>query len=245
MGDEHDGAAALLPDPEQLAVQPFPGHLVERAERLVHQQEGRGERQGPGDRHPLLHPARKLPRVVALEPTELHQDQHLVHPVGSPLPVPAEHLEGKGDVAGHGPPVVEDGVLEHDAVVPVQPGLMGRFAVHQNLSLGRRDEVADDAKEGGLAASRGPDQRDELARMDVEIDRRERGHAGPAGRGVALGHTAEGDRGGPGHGRGAHATCSGARCTTRRSASKTTEKNVIPSAAATTFVAQSDAGEVM
>ena len=42
-------------------------HLVQRAERLVHQQERGMGRERAGDRHPLLHPARELPRQVLRE----------------------------------------------------------------------------------------------------------------------------------------------------------------------------------
>ena len=62
--DEHDCAAGLLPDAQELHVQPLAGHLVERAERLVHQEQRRVERQRPRDRDALLHAARELPRPV-------------------------------------------------------------------------------------------------------------------------------------------------------------------------------------
>ena len=39
VGDEQDGLAPLLPDAEQLEAHLFPGHRVQRAERLVHQQQ--------------------------------------------------------------------------------------------------------------------------------------------------------------------------------------------------------------
>ena len=41
---------------QDLLVHPLAGHLVERAERLVHQQDRRLEGEGTGDRDPLLHP---------------------------------------------------------------------------------------------------------------------------------------------------------------------------------------------
>src|SRR2546429_641033 len=37
VGDEHDGLAGVLPDPQQLVLQALPGLRVERRERLVHQ----------------------------------------------------------------------------------------------------------------------------------------------------------------------------------------------------------------
>ena len=64
VGDEDDRALRLRPDLEQLPVQALAGHLVERAERLVHQQERRVERERAGDRDALLHAAGELPRPV-------------------------------------------------------------------------------------------------------------------------------------------------------------------------------------
>ena len=65
--DEHDRRRELLPDREQLEVQALARHLVERAERLVHQQQRRLEGERARDRDALLHPARELPRVVVAE----------------------------------------------------------------------------------------------------------------------------------------------------------------------------------
>ena len=75
---EDDGGARRLPDPEQLEVEPVARHLVEGAERLVHQDQGRVERERPGDRDTLLHPAGELPRVVALEPGQLDELEQLL-----------------------------------------------------------------------------------------------------------------------------------------------------------------------
>ena len=145
--DEDDGGERLLPDPEQLVVQPLPRHLVERAERLVHQQQRRRERERARDRHALLHAARQLPRVVLLEAGQLDEVDHLAHASFTALPVPAGHLERQRDVLRHRPPVVEDGVLEDDPVVAVEPRLVGVLAVDERLAVGRLHEVADHTQE--------------------------------------------------------------------------------------------------
>ena len=64
MGDEQDGGAGLLPDAAQLLVQPVARDLVERAERLVHQQQPRAAEQRAGDRDALAHAAGQLVREV-------------------------------------------------------------------------------------------------------------------------------------------------------------------------------------
>ena len=82
-----------------------------------------------------------------------------------------------------------------------------------------------------------PDQRDELAGLDVEVDPLEREHVAAL---EALRQPCDRD------GRCfRHATFSGARWTNSRSARATTMKKAIPSSAAMMFVAQRLSGEVM
>ena len=62
VGDEQDRGAGLLPDAAQLLVQPVARDLVERAERLVHQQQRGPAEQRARDRDALAHAARELVR---------------------------------------------------------------------------------------------------------------------------------------------------------------------------------------
>ncbi len=76
VGDEHDGLAALAPDPLDVLVELVAGQGVERREGLVHQQHLRIGRERTGERHPLLHAARQLVHMRALEllePDELEK----------------------------------------------------------------------------------------------------------------------------------------------------------------------------
>ena len=83
VGHEHDGRPGPPPDAHQLGVHPLAGHLVERPERLVHEQQLRVERQGPGDRDALLHPARQLPGMPIGERLELDQLEELGRRAGA------------------------------------------------------------------------------------------------------------------------------------------------------------------
>ena len=56
--------AGPLPEPQQLEVEPLAGQRVERAERLVEQQHLGLERERPGERDALAHPARQLATVA-------------------------------------------------------------------------------------------------------------------------------------------------------------------------------------
>ena len=79
VGHEHDGGAGLGADAEQLGLHALAGHLVERAERLVHEQQPRALGERAGDRDALLHAAGELVGVVLREvgePDELEQLGH-------------------------------------------------------------------------------------------------------------------------------------------------------------------------
>ena len=122
--------AGALPDAQQLEVHALAGHLVERAEGLVHEQQGRIEGEGPGDRHPLLHAARELPGVVVGEVGSSTRLEHLAlpSPARSAFGAP-DDLERQLDVALHGAPVEEHRRLEDHPVVAVEARLVGRLAV--------------------------------------------------------------------------------------------------------------------
>jgi hypothetical protein len=68
MGDEADGLFRARPERQKLLVQVVAHDLVERAERLVHQQDIGIEGQRAGDRGALLHAARQLPGELLAEP---------------------------------------------------------------------------------------------------------------------------------------------------------------------------------
>jgi hypothetical protein len=75
VGDQQDGDVPLTAHPQHEVLQVLPGLRVHRAERLVHQQQHRIERQRPGDGDPLLHPAGQLPRVLVRGVGESHRGQ--------------------------------------------------------------------------------------------------------------------------------------------------------------------------
>ena len=61
------------PELQQLGIEVVADDLVERAERLVHQQQVGIEGQRAGDRGALLHAARQLPGKFLLEAGEVDQ----------------------------------------------------------------------------------------------------------------------------------------------------------------------------
>ena len=73
VGDEDHGLRRALPDAQQLALHQPAGLRVERAERLVHQQDLGIEGERARDRGALLHAAGKLRGVAVLEAVQADQ----------------------------------------------------------------------------------------------------------------------------------------------------------------------------
>ena len=71
------GEVALAPDAQQLERHLVARHRVERAERLVHQQERRIEQQRAAERGALLHAARQLARQLLGEPVQARHLEQL------------------------------------------------------------------------------------------------------------------------------------------------------------------------
>src|SRR6185295_2309418 len=113
---EYDRFRHPLPDPQQIVLQRAPGLGVERAERLIHQQDLGIGGERPGDRDALLHAAREYVRIAILEPAKADQVHHLPCPAEPRLLVQLFlNVEADGDVAQNGPPRIHDELLEYEA----------------------------------------------------------------------------------------------------------------------------------
>ena len=66
--------------------------------------------------------------------------------------------------------------LEHVAVGPAPARLLGRHAVDGDRPAGWLLEISDDAQERRLAAARRPDEGNEFALADRQVDVRQRMH---------------------------------------------------------------------
>ncbi|OLT20716.1 hypothetical protein BJF78_09070 [Pseudonocardia sp. CNS-139] len=176
MGHEQDSGAGLAGDPQQLGLHALAGHLVERAEGLVHEQQLGAGRERPGDRDALLHPAGQFARAGRGELGEPDQLQQL----GGARPAlrlrDAVDVQRQLDVLRDRAPLQEPGLLERDAVVLVEAGLPGRFAADERRARGGLLQVGDQPQQRRLPAPGRPDERDELARADGQVDAGERVH---------------------------------------------------------------------
>ena len=150
---------------------------VERAERLVEQQHMRLVDQRARQRHPLALAARQLRRAALADARQSHQGQQLV---GAPRALGRGHLahhQRIGDVVAHAHVREQRVVLEHGVHRP-RVGRAARhvFAADQDAPRGRQREAADHAQAGRLARARGPEQREELAGRDRQVDTVDRAH---------------------------------------------------------------------
>src|SRR6266568_2651897 len=76
VGDEDNGDVEFIAHPQDQVLELEAGLRVDRGERLVHQQQLGLVDKRPGDRHPLLHPARQLPRVLPPEVGGIRPARH-------------------------------------------------------------------------------------------------------------------------------------------------------------------------
>ena len=152
--DEQHGEPALGADPVQLVVQQVAGHRVERAERLVHQQDLRVLGQRPGQRDPLPHAARQLVRPLVGEAAQVHQVQQVggaAPPLGLGHPARAQR---QLHVPGRGQPREQGRLLEHER---------DPLAAGGDLAGGGGVEPGHQVQQRALAAAGRADQADELA----------------------------------------------------------------------------------
>ena len=193
--DEHDRLAQLLLQAQQLVLQPLAGDGVDGAERLVHQQDRRVGRQGPGHPDPLLLPAGQLPRVpvAVLLGVEVDEVEQLVDARGDAVLLPAEQPRHDRDVLGDRVVREQPRALDDvaDATTQVVGVLVGDVLVADvDPTAGRLDQPVDHLHRRGLAAARRADEHDDLAGGDLERDVVDRGAGLPR---VLLGDVLEQD----------------------------------------------------
>ena len=116
MCDEDHRLVDFVLEPPQLGLQAEAGDRVERAERLVHQEERgvRGQRAGEADALPLAPGklCRVALRVGCLEPDELQQLRRALADLSA---VPAEQARNRRDVLADGHVWEEPDLLDHIA----------------------------------------------------------------------------------------------------------------------------------
>jgi hypothetical protein len=148
--------------------QQFAGLAVERRQRLVHQHDGGIDAQRPGDADALAHAARELAGQRLSEIAELGAAQHVVDDFRPAGPAQPMILERQADVALDRAPGQQGKILE-DVGQRVER-TWRRLAELQNAAAAGQLEAADQPQQGRLAAARGPDDADDLAAADGQLE---------------------------------------------------------------------------
>src|SRR6516165_6854094 len=167
VGHEYDGLVGAGEQHRQILAEDHAGLLVERAERLVHEQDAGFETERTGERGALAHAAGELRRIVLCEVLEPDGRKRALC---ARLALGARHAlehHAEVDVLEHGVPRKQRVLLEHEGdVARHRPG--DPLARDFHRADRGRHQPADDVEQGRLAAAARPDQAKELAARDVE-----------------------------------------------------------------------------
>src|SRR5208282_4457728 len=175
--DVDEGDAELLVKALYLELHILAQLLVERTQRLVHEEHARIEDDGARKGHALLLAAGELLRIARLEPGELHGLEHLGHAARDRLLVPPALPEREADVLLDRHVRKERIVLEdHADVAAIGWRMDDRLRVDVDLAARGELEAGDHHERRRLARAARPQERDELARLHREAqvaDRRD------------------------------------------------------------------------
>ncbi len=170
-------------NPPELVLHVLAGEGIEGAEGLIEEQYVRLVGQNARQSDPLLHSAGKLIGPLGPEIPQLDQLEMMAHPLGALLVRQAAHARAEGDVSLHAQPGIELGLLEDQTTSPVRAVDLPALVEHRAL-VGVQ-ESGHEPEHGGLAAARGPDDRDKLPPLDPKgkpIDRRNDAAGGAVGK---------------------------------------------------------------
>lgn len=155
MSDHYGGYAELPLEVQQVGAELLPYLRVERAERLVKEQDPRLDSKCPRERHSLLLPAGELVDSPLTEALQLDHGEELLHLLADLLVrgalSPLFHGKTEGDVLAHGHVLEQRVVLEHEADASLLHRHFGHvIAVEEDFPAVGRLKPGDYAKERGL-----------------------------------------------------------------------------------------------
>jgi hypothetical protein len=167
MGDVDEGEPDLLLDGAQFGAHVLAQLQVERRQRLVEQQHARFGGERAGDRHPLLLAARQFVDVLVALIGQRDQIEQFLGPLAPLGHRPALDLERKGDVLPH-PHEREQGEVLEDQRGGPQIGADARHVAPADADLagGGLEKARNGPEDRRLAAARGAEKGEELARLD-------------------------------------------------------------------------------
>ena len=171
--DEHGGGTGLVEQVHDVGADLRPKVGIETRERLVEQHQPRVRRQRPGERDPLPLAARQLVRVAVAVARQTDRRQPVV---GAALALrTAQRPQAEHDVPAHRQVREQRVLLEHETHVALlgvgaARSVLDEPATDSDLAAIGGVEPGDDAQQRRLATPARPDEREQLAVGDVEID---------------------------------------------------------------------------
>ena len=151
---------------------------IERAQRLVHQQDVRLDHDRAGERHPLLLAAGELADRTPAVAGQARHAERFVDALGNLLLREAAHGETVADVLGDRHVRKQRVVLEHHPHVAKPRRQRRDIAAGDDHAAGRRREITGaDVEQRRLAGAGRAEQRQELALAKLEVRRFERADA--------------------------------------------------------------------
>src|SRR6266404_955398 len=165
VGNEQDRQPGIAPDPLELLVEEVAGDRIERAERLVEQEDSRLLGEGPGERDALAHAAGQLVRPLPGKAREVDEIEEVGHGLAALPAGDAAEAQGELDIFGGRQPREEGCLLEDEC---------RSVAIDLDESARGSVQAGDDVEERALAAARGTDEADEAADVDGQVEPVER-----------------------------------------------------------------------
>src|ERR1700741_2149271 len=168
VGDKNDRFLVVAQEVQQVLLELAPRLLVDRGERLVHQDDVGVDGERAREADALAHAAGELARVAVLEALQADFGDVLARDRLALRAWRTAQLQAEGHVAQHVGPGQQREVLEHER--PFGPGTFNRSSLDQNFSPVARDEAGDDLEQRGLAAAAGAEEGGELAFRERQVD---------------------------------------------------------------------------
>jgi len=173
--NEHDGALVVALQIQQHMLHFVPLERIERRKRLVHQHQGRIDRQGARQPDPLLHAARQFGRMLARKGGQADLLEHLQGALLALGLVDPGHLETERSVVQHGAMRHQRKRLEHHAhVAPAQIDQLPAvhrchvLPVDQHLARSRLQQAIQQADQRRLSRTGQAHDHEDLAGTDLE-----------------------------------------------------------------------------
>ena len=176
MGGPQDGHRAPVAQLEHVVQQVAPARRVEAHRGFVHEQEFRAVDQRPRELDPAALAAAEGPRTVPRAVGQAQMTQVLRDPRARLGARKAVQAGVKPQIAGDRHVEVQRRLLEHHAEAGERRhGVAADVAaVDGDFAAVGDEQAGEQLEQGGLAGAVGPEQRDELAGVDAQVDAVER-----------------------------------------------------------------------